>query len=84
MVRSPWSVFRGDVTKEIPEQQAVLFYIEGDRPPFNAGSTKELLNALSRFHARERSKRMIPMEFAEQNKGNFLVVTLRWYNADND
>jgi len=78
------TLFGGDVTKEIPEQEAGLFYIEGDRAPFNAGSSRELLNALSRFHTQERRKRMTPMEFAEQNKGNFLVVTLRCYNADSE
>jgi len=74
----------GDVTKTIPEKEAALFYIEGDKLPFNAAPTKQLLNALSRFQAQQRKKRITPMEFAEQSKGNFMVVTLRWYNAGAD
>jgi hypothetical protein len=77
-------LFGGDLTKGIPEKDAILFYVGGDRRPFNAGSTRDLLEALSRFHRQERTKRMTPMQFAEQNRGNFVILTLRWFNVDAD
>lgn len=78
------ALFGGDLTKDIPEKEAILFYIGGDRRPFNAASTRELLEAVSRFHRQERTRRMTPMQFAEANRGNFVMVTLRWFNVDVD
>ena len=74
----------GSCSEDIPEKEAILFYIGGDRQPFNARSTKELLSALSKFHFQEKRKRLTPMEFAEQNRGNFVIMTLRWFNVDAD
>lgn len=73
----------GDVTKTVPEKETVLCYIEGDTP-FNVGSPKDLLSAISTFHAQERRRRVTVAEFGEQNKGNYLLVTMRWYTLEAD
>lgn len=71
----------GDVTQEIPEQDSAILFVGGDAVPFTMAPHDGLLKQyrLPRFRA---DKRMTPMQFAEQNKGTFFVVTLRWYIAD--
>jgi hypothetical protein len=50
----------GDLAKTVPENEEVLFFVEGDK--------------LAKAEAR-----MTPVAFAKENKGSFLIVTLRWY-----
>jgi len=80
-LRHQFILITGDVTQEIPERDSAILFIGGDALPF-AVAPHGPLRIQQRAHPFRADKRMTPMQFAEQNKGTFFVVTLRWYVVD--
>jgi len=70
----------GDVTEEVQEQDSAILFLGGEAVPFPV-TFDAALRIAKRPDRVRADKRMTPMQFAERNKGRFLLVTLRWYIA---
>ena len=73
----------GDVTEESQEQEPAILYVGGDTVPFVSPSP-DVLPTPQRAYRVRANKRMTPTQFAEQHKGSFMLVTIRWYIVDGD
>jgi hypothetical protein len=73
----------GDVTEEVQEEDAAILFVAGNSVPFAVPSGEALPSTPRPYRVRVNN-RITPTQFAEQNKGTFMLVTLRWYIADHD